>query len=154
MSRATVARVRCDICGYNEPGVVMAAVPGEDGDHPRLFQGCLNCLDEMFDVAKLLQMRIRASEGGIRRVDYGPDWTKTRDLIVQRDDGQCQDGDHQAIAGAQLGDSLVVHHIKPLKEFGGDYLAANDPENLITLCGSCHGRWHGALTRAKNQEQR
>ena len=34
--------------------------------------------------------------------------------------------------------SLEVHHIKPFRFFENDYMAANDLENLITLCISCH----------------
>lgn len=152
MKRATVARVTCVICGFNDYGVVMAALPREDEDeHPWLLEICLPCLDEMFDVAKLLQMRVHHSRHNFRGADYGPDWNKTREAVLDRDCGQCQDREHQAAGGGELGESLVVHHIKPIKEFGGDYLAANQPENLITLCTICHGRWHAELTRAKKE---
>jgi predicted HNH restriction endonuclease len=33
---------------------------------------------------------------------------------------------------------LHVHHIRPYKEFNGNYWEANDLRNLITLCYTCH----------------
>lgn len=150
--RAAVANVSCLSCSKYSAGVVIAStIPGE---HPQLLEVCLSCLDEMFDAAKLLQMRMRRVSAWPRRADYGPDWKTIHDEILLRDQRTCQDADHRAVEGADLGDSLVVHHIKPLKEFGGDYVAANQPANLITLCTVCHGRWHSALIRRKREAQR
>lgn len=153
MSRVVAADVTCSICGERGSGVVMATVPGESATHAQLFQGCLLCLGEMFDVARLLEMRFRQYErrNFPRRADYGPEWNRIHGWVLERDGNECQDEDHEASGGGRLGESLVVHHIKPLREFNGDYLAANQPENLVTLCLSCHGRWHGELTRAKNR---
>lgn len=152
MRRAAVANVSCLACGQYTAGVVLAAtVPGEA---PGLLEVCISCLNEMFDTSKLLQMRMRRSRASARSADYGPDWTKTHDAILIRDEQSCQDIDHRAVQGADLRDSLVVHRIKPLKEFGGDYVAANQPENLITLCTICHGRWHSKLYQAAKRAQR
>lgn len=46
---------------------------------------------------------------------------------------------------AEFGCKHSVHHITPIREFrdGGDldHEAANNLENLITLCRSCHSEW-------------
>lgn len=153
MRRAAVANVSCMACGEDAAGVVMGARQVID-EKPELIELCLECISAASDVAKVLQLRIRQATSRSRHADYGPDWSRIHDEILNRDGYECQDVDHRAIEGADLSSSLVVHHIKPLKEFGGDYLAANQQANLITLCTVCHGRWHSALTRAKKVAQR
>jgi DEAD/DEAH box helicase domain-containing protein len=72
--------------------------------------------------------------------DYGPNWSAQRELALERDAFRCR------VCGAQgrAGNGLHVHHIRPFREYGyipGEneaYLVANDLENLVTLCGSCH----------------
>jgi DEAD/DEAH box helicase domain-containing protein len=73
-------------------------------------------------------------------IDYGPNWPAQRDNARSRDGYRCRrcgtperDGRHHD-----------VHHITPFRSFGyvvgaNDlYRAANQLENLITLCPSCH----------------
>lgn len=67
-------------------------------------------------------------------LDYGPDWPRIRDLILERDGHQCQ------ACGSTV--DLVVHHIWPLRDWG-----THDPENLVTLCPTCHHRTHRQLGR-------
>jgi len=63
--------------------------------------------------------------------------SKTRRLVLSRDRHQCQ------APGCGRTRFLEVHHIKP-RHLGG----TNKPENLTTLCGSCHRLWHEQGGRA------
>ncbi len=64
--------------------------------------------------------------------DYGPDWDKIRKKVLRRDGNRCQ------VCGASgIGQSLHVHHIHPFKSFTSRE-TANQLQNLITLCPSCH----------------
>lgn len=66
-------------------------------------------------------------KGGISKMPYSNDWTATlRKSIRERDNYTCR------VCSAQQGDcTFHVHHI--------DYDKKNcDPNNLITLCPSCH----------------
>ena len=65
--------------------------------------------------------------GGVSFEPYGLDWTKTlRRAIRERDHYRCQ------LCGKPQEDKAHhVHHIDYDKKH-------NDPENLITLCSSCH----------------
>ena len=66
---------------------------------------------------------------------YGSSWKTVAESIRERDGYVCQN------CGKQQGEiALSVHHKISLRDFGGDYDAANVPENLITLCASCHQR--------------
>lgn len=71
--------------------------------------------------------------GGIRY--RGVNWRKQRDAAHKRDGGVCQYCHHLPRKGSRLN---AVHHIKPFRTFNGDYIAANDLSNLITLCHTCH----------------
>lgn len=59
----------------------------------------------------------------------GPAWRKARQLALARDSHRCFDCDSE--------DDLVVHHLTPFAAFGGS-LAANELDNLVTLCRLCH----------------
>jgi 5-methylcytosine-specific restriction endonuclease McrA len=67
---------------------------------------------------------------------YGPEWRAIREAIRQRDNYICQRcGLHQA----DHHKALDVHHVIPLREFLPDRIdEAHNPNNLITLCSSCH----------------
>ena len=73
----------------------------------------------------------------LRPNDYGPNWPQQRKLALARDGFRCR------TCGASEG-MLHVHHIRPFREFAylpgqnDHYLAANELDNLITLCPSCH----------------
>jgi DEAD/DEAH box helicase domain-containing protein len=62
--------------------------------------------------------------------DYGPEWGDIRKRVMRRDGNRCQ------VCGA-AGQSLHVHHIKPFRSFTSRE-TANQLQNLITLCPSCH----------------
>lgn len=149
--RTIYAVVGCDACGTpDDKGVAIAA------EHQKLIQLCNPCLYEMWQEStrgsQFEKLCVDADEGEdidvpvTRKANYyGPDWPAVRERILERDEGKCQGGpEHDdRMNGGDL--RIVVHHKKPLREFGGDYNAANVPENLITLCTVCHGRAHSKL---------
>ncbi len=69
--------------------------------------------------------------------DYGIDWEHHRDIVLERDDHECQEGD-----GYCRG-PLQIHHRTPLS-YGG----TNDLDNLLTLCFYHHCQKHEHM-RAK-----
>jgi DEAD/DEAH box helicase domain-containing protein len=74
--------------------------------------------------------------------DRGPNWTQQRDRARARDDYRCQ---HCGVA-ERPERQHDVHHLRPFRSFGwiagrnDNYRAANELDNLITLCPSCHRR--------------
>lgn len=72
----------------------------------------------------------------------GANWgTQSRKALKR--DGYCCQICHKRLG--RRGWDYGVHHIKPYREFNGDYETANQLSNLITLCRSCHGKveWGG-----------
>ena len=64
--------------------------------------------------------------------DYGSDWDKIRARVLLRDGDRCQ------VCGALASEQpLHVHHIRPFRGFP-DRETANQLQNLIALCPSCH----------------
>jgi hypothetical protein len=53
-------------------------------------------------------------------------WQDPREIVLDRDDNQCRFCDASS--------DLEVHHILPRRYEGPDH-----PENLVTVCQSCHG---------------
>lgn len=73
----------------------------------------------------------------------GPNWTQQRKLAYNRDNGECKYCGKKPKIGER---KFQVHHIKPFREFNGDYLSANRLTNLITLCQLCHRKAeHGKI---------
>ncbi len=72
--------------------------------------------------------------------NYGPNWQKQRQKTLVRDGNRCR----TCGAEARPGTGLHVHHIRPFREYGYNpgennaYQLANDVDNLVTLCPSCH----------------
>ncbi len=65
---------------------------------------------------------------------YGPNWDNQKQRTRERDEHTCQ------ICGAsEEGRAHDVHHKMPFRSFPS-YQQANQLENLITLCRSCHRR--------------
>ena len=65
---------------------------------------------------------------------YGPNWEIQRQKARERDQFRCQ------ICGIpERGRSHDVHHIRPFRTFSS-FLDANQLNNLITLCPTCHQR--------------
>ncbi len=73
-------------------------------------------------------------------LDYGPAWPQIRETILARDGQRCR------VCGitAQPGHPLDVHHLTGLRTFLAQYprqealRLAHAPENLLTVCSSCH----------------
>lgn len=69
---------------------------------------------------------------------YGEEWSDIRLEAIERDGGKCtRCGATRQEVKEALGHDLDVHHIIPLREFD-ELEAANELENLVTLCRRCH----------------
>ena len=77
----------------------------------------------------------------LRPNDYGPNWNAQRKLALERDGYRCR------TCGAS-GDEILlhIHHIRPFREYSyvpganENYKIANQLDNLVTLCPTCHRR--------------
>jgi DEAD/DEAH box helicase domain-containing protein len=75
--------------------------------------------------------------------DYGPNWREQRRKALERDGYRCRTC---GANGGSGGISLHVHHIRPFRDYNyipganENYLHANQIDNLVSLCPSCHGR--------------
>lgn len=74
---------------------------------------------------------------------YGPNWYEKRREALERDSYNCQvcgitNGEHVEKTGSELS----VHHIRPIRQFESTE-KANQLDNLITLCKTCHRKWEG-----------
>lgn len=69
-------------------------------------------------------------KGGITYKDYPKEFWKIREEIRERDNHICQECKWTE---EQLGEALSVHHIDFNKQ-------NNNPNNLISLCRSCHAK--------------
>lgn len=77
-----------------------------------------------------------ASEWGEQnRNDRGPNWHRQRNKARKRDGYACR---HCGVTEKELGCGLDVHHLIPFRKFNGDWRRANELDNLICLCRSCH----------------
>lgn len=74
--------------------------------------------------------------GGTRYPDRGRNWWSQRRAALKRDNATCQLCGRKAKKHERR--IVEVHHIRPYKDFEGNYLAANELSNLITLCRKCH----------------
>jgi DEAD/DEAH box helicase domain-containing protein len=72
--------------------------------------------------------------------DYGPEWDQLRQRVLRRDGNSCQVCGYSGSA-----QPLHIHHIQPFRSFTSRE-AANQLQNLITLCPTCH---HQAETRVR-----
>ncbi len=78
----------------------------------------------------------------VRPNDYGPNWQQQRQKVLERDGHRCR----TCGAEARPGQGLHIHHIRPFREYGyvagenENYRQANQIDNLVTLCPSCHHR--------------
>jgi len=81
------------------------------------------------------------------RTSRGPDWGVQRDRARERDGYRCR----MCGAAEREGQEHDVHHVRPFADFvsgAGDrsaYARANELDNLITLCKSCHRAAERAL---------
>jgi len=85
-------------------------------------------------------------QGGYRGY-YGPDWSEKRRKVRERDGFSCQGC---GASESELNRELSVHHIRPLRTFDS-HTKANQLENLVSLCRSCHKRWEGIPLRPQTE---
>ena len=76
-----------------------------------------------------LRLRFLPNECGGTPSYRGGDWKRVREQVLVRDNYTCLGCGRTPANGAKLS----VHHIE-----GYAYYGPNLPENLITLCESCH----------------
>lgn len=83
---------------------------------------------------------------------YGSDWKASRRSARERDGFACQ---ACSLSEDDVGRSLEVHHVKPVRLF--DVVNdANNLDNLVTLCRTCHtkadvlARWFFDLDRRQS----
>lgn len=71
---------------------------------------------------------------------YGPTWHAARRAAWQRDNESCTACGRSR---EELGQRPIVHHVIPFKSFGtGGHERANQLDNLVCLCRSCHMKVH------------
>lgn len=71
---------------------------------------------------------------------YGPNWTETREEVLERDGRECiRCGVSNETHKDRYDCGLDIHHEIPIREFS-DVSEANDLDNLVTLCRKCHNR--------------
>lgn len=70
---------------------------------------------------------------------FGDGWEQLAEEIRDRDGHLCQ---RCGIAEGKLSRRLDVHHLRPRSEFES-IEEANQRDNLIALCRSCHKKWEG-----------
>jgi 5-methylcytosine-specific restriction endonuclease McrA len=97
-------------------------------------------LESINEFNKLNNVRIGADTNSdihvIGRQDYGKDWDIIREVILSRDNHQCQESDGYCCG------VLQVHHVIPLSKGG-----TNNSHNLITLCQYHHSLKHDHMKR-------
>jgi len=88
-----------------------------------------------FDIQKIKNPNIQGKE--YQKGDQSGFWN-VREYVLHRDGHECQ-----GCKGKSKDLILVVHHIKSRK------VGSNRPENLITLCQSCHKDYHQGKIKLK-----
>lgn len=79
----------------------------------------------------------------MEKVGYGPNWPKQRARALKRDDYTCQKCGHKGKKKGRYWD-VHVHHRRKIAWFADtskgvvDWEAANNLNNLVTLCIRCH----------------
>ena len=77
----------------------------------------------------------------------GEEWRSTREQVLERDGYECQFCGVTEEAHQERHDrGLAAHHIIPESDGGSD-----DPENLLTVCQSCHRTLESTHARAVEQ---
>jgi len=133
--------------------------------HETLGYGTINLPPQQFETTAYwfyltpdLVAQLEEADILLRPNDYGPDWPRQRDAARARDGYRCT----RCGAPERNGRQHDVHHVRPFREFGyirgqnENYRAANQLENLVTLCHACHRmveaahRTHSALSGLSN----
>ena len=93
-----------------------------------------------FDIQKIKNPDIKSSEYQSGERLYAEN---TRQYVLSRDNYTCR-----CCKGGSGDKTLVVHHIESRKTGG------NAPNNLVTLCKTCHDRYHKGLTNLPDDIKR
>lgn len=121
-------QLTCEICGKLY----------QTTTHQVRERGSRFCSRKCMGIAKSNTMRGEGNpnwNGGTLDPDaYGPNWGRQSRKAKKRDKHTCQ------VCGYKSGGDRIldVHHIKPIKEFNGNWKLANQLYNLISLCRPCH----------------
>ena len=84
---------------------------------------------------------------GFKERDYGENWQEQRENAIQSDGEECRScGMTRSKHREKHSSDLHVHHIKPLR-MHDTTTEANELENLVTLCASCHTEMEWSETR-------
>lgn len=86
--------------------------------------------------------KVAGLDSPYRATEYGPNWSKQRQKALDRDGYTCR---VCGTSSKELDRELSVHHIKPRREFDGNW-KQNELDNLITVCPQCHGKVEGEWT--------
>ena len=89
------------------------------------------CSKDCFTASGCFQGNLSVGYVGGAATYRGRCWPAARAVVVSEQDGNC------ANCGKHVGKSLPVHHKRPFREFK-TATEANQRENLIGLCQSCH----------------
>lgn len=125
----------------------LAVLRGIENRSPR--QGQKKSTEEREKISEGLRKHYKWSPAKHWNYQGGPwksrrgGWLRQREAARERDGNTCQACLRSA---ASLGKNIPIHHIKPYREFA-DPEAANDLDNLISLCQSCHMKAeHGKIS--------
>lgn len=89
------------------------------------------CCKDCFTASGCFQGDRSSSYVGGKATYRGRGWSKVRAAVVAEQSGNCDE------CGKHVGKSLPVHHKRPFREFETAD-EANQRNNLIGLCQSCH----------------
>lgn len=73
-------------------------------------------------------------------------WEKCRQLILNRDNHLCQ----ECLKQDKLTPADMVHHKTELKD---EWSKRFEPDNLISLCNSCHNKQHPEKGKRRKKEK-
>jgi hypothetical protein len=128
----------------------------------RLFDSWKDVLDLLGVEPKENPMDIVSGEehpayihGESHSVNYGDSWTNDLKKEIRERDGWCcrACGKTNEENRKESGYQLNVHHIKPHWKWDSkEHREMNSPNNLISLCNSCHGRVEGKWQNCDPQE--
>lgn len=131
--------------------------PRQPTDYTARFGSWLNALNDAGFQTDFIDQLKRGEEHPNWEPDttdrYGSGWTVKKKREVRKRDGyECQVcGLSQQEHLEKLGARLNVHHIIPARKFD-DAEARNSPDNLVTLCRSCHSKWEGIPLRPQRAD--
>lgn len=98
----------------------------------------MSCMGKYYKEYKLFTGENNGAWNGGKVTYRGKNWQEQRQKAKERDEYTCT---KCGIKEEELEQSLSVHHIIPFQYFK-NYQEANDLENLVCVCESCHRKIH------------